>query len=938
MVEDSSSGTLRSARLFSQLLLFLVPLALIGVYVWTISAQGEDPAVKAAIVNLDKGYSGHDFTVPLGRQLSAKLTSEVHTNNISWVEVSPQIGEEGVRSGKYVALLVIPANYSETVIKSMADPNYKGKAVIEMTSSPITGVEQSWVAQQLVSSAMLSTGTGAVNTYLSSIYLDVKSRADMVDFLAQSSREVGNDLYQLPAGMDRIDGDLRTADGAISEAKRRGVATSKNINSARGQIITGRNRDITTVVEMSRMSSSTVGILKRASWIVREASSNAHQAAANGASIARSTEHGSHANANINAAGSQANSFVSQAREIFSRASSNQAVIKEQSRQLVGASSSLAAALSSFSSDVSHTVDQLLGPPRAFHGPRERSARSAGETTGSPILELADKLDAIADEIVSPQAQINALATLMKTSVKDAQMLDTFLNSYRDKMLPVIIESATCNSGESLSSYCQGWLRGVKAGIDSATIAFENMQILDKSQANLESVQKAAALVDEMKANDERRATGLREIAKSLRKIAAEIGSAKPSVLDDPEVRSALKTMVVTAEDLHQRAEDVDGQAKAIGAAADQMGADEDALNQALDSSEKKLQSMLVSAAVVEESLKSVSRSAQQLSANLQRVDQGVTEVGEAVDESTSTASSLTQKNHALHRDLSSPSSAVNQGVALLQEAARGSVEVQNTMETSKALISDARSATADTRKTAVKSVDGYADLEHSLSTSAKELGQIAHVPHLGAASNRGSLEIKSASVNLGPTGSIVAALVLATALWIGAFVQWAHRPLQSEMEIRNSVLSTLRVNLAKSAVVPLIQAGGSSILAGWAFKLNFPEFILLVAAAALVGLTFSIIFWLLKSISRTLSSLVGFTIAFLAMIVTFTSQIPTQMELLVQFTPLYPAISCFRKVLSGTVPWQSLGVLMVWFCVGLILLMAQIYSSTHNKELVAVQ
>lgn len=105
------------------LILLIVPTAIfIGLYKSTYDQRNKMVKMQAAIVNQDIPVKMSDKILPLGRELSGKIVSN-KTGNYDWSVTNIKDATDGVETGKYVAMVVIPNDFSAKVSSAAATIN-----------------------------------------------------------------------------------------------------------------------------------------------------------------------------------------------------------------------------------------------------------------------------------------------------------------------------------------------------------------------------------------------------------------------------------------------------------------------------------------------------------------------------------------------------------------------------------------------------------------------------------------------------------------------------------------------------------------------------------------------------------------------------------------------------------------------------------------------
>lgn len=192
-------NTHRRLRPWSILGLVLVPLLVAGLLLGT--TWGRDDRldrINAAVVNVDKAVNVNGQLVPMGRQLAAEITS-TDTPNISWTLSDPSDAASGLADGRYAAVVTIPENFSRAAT-SVADADAAEQAVIQVTTSPASAVEDAQIARQIADLATQSTNQMLTGEYLKNIYIGFNTMGEQFTTLEKAARQLANGAGKLDEG------------------------------------------------------------------------------------------------------------------------------------------------------------------------------------------------------------------------------------------------------------------------------------------------------------------------------------------------------------------------------------------------------------------------------------------------------------------------------------------------------------------------------------------------------------------------------------------------------------------------------------------------------------------------------------------------------------------------------------------------------------------
>lgn len=197
--------------------LVLVPLMLAATLGWAIvGSDTRRPTVKAALVNHDQPVTIEGQMVPLGRQLAAALVGGPDNDtNYTWVLSDDEDAAAGLASGRYVARVAIPEDFSSAATSYGGDDALAAEqATIDITTSSITGVADAEVARQLADAAARSINATLTEGYLDQVYLGFNKSAEGMRELADGTGQLADGAAELSAGASEArDGSVQLADG-----------------------------------------------------------------------------------------------------------------------------------------------------------------------------------------------------------------------------------------------------------------------------------------------------------------------------------------------------------------------------------------------------------------------------------------------------------------------------------------------------------------------------------------------------------------------------------------------------------------------------------------------------------------------------------------------------------------------------------------------------
>lgn len=194
------------------LLVFLVA----GTLTWTFWNPAVDHGTaKAAIVDLDDPVTVEGKTIPLGRELADKLVNG-SDRRYAWEVTDASDAEDGLRSGRYAAVVTVPADFSKTATSFITGSAEDAtQAVLSIRTSAAARPADPGLSHAVVQNALASLNTTVVETYLDGIYVSFTEMHDKLGEAADGAKELAKGSKQLKNGAKRLDsGATRLARGA----------------------------------------------------------------------------------------------------------------------------------------------------------------------------------------------------------------------------------------------------------------------------------------------------------------------------------------------------------------------------------------------------------------------------------------------------------------------------------------------------------------------------------------------------------------------------------------------------------------------------------------------------------------------------------------------------------------------------------------------------
>jgi putative membrane protein len=160
--------------------------------------------VQAAIVNLDKAVTLGGKTVPMGRQLSAQLISAEEGQNFTWVLADASHASDGLKSGRYAAVVTIPENFSAAATSYAGTASSAQQATIDVATSPVAGIADTAIGQSVAQAAAIALNQTLTEGYLDQVYLGFNTTGTQFQTIADASKKLADGSTALSDGLYQI--------------------------------------------------------------------------------------------------------------------------------------------------------------------------------------------------------------------------------------------------------------------------------------------------------------------------------------------------------------------------------------------------------------------------------------------------------------------------------------------------------------------------------------------------------------------------------------------------------------------------------------------------------------------------------------------------------------------------------------------------------------
>lgn len=220
---DTGVERLRGVALVA---LVLLPLLIGGLLSWGLATPTQNlDRVTAAVVNDDKPVTVNGKTVPLGRQFAAGLIAGSATsdqqkdtpNNFTWILTNDDEAKSGLASGRYAAVVTIPADFSAKATSISGPAADATQALLKVQTSAAATFIDPALTEAVTQTATASLNRQLTAQYLTNIYGGFNSINQQIGQAATGAASVASGASSLSAGANSLAAGTATlASGAAS--------------------------------------------------------------------------------------------------------------------------------------------------------------------------------------------------------------------------------------------------------------------------------------------------------------------------------------------------------------------------------------------------------------------------------------------------------------------------------------------------------------------------------------------------------------------------------------------------------------------------------------------------------------------------------------------------------------------------------------------------
>ena len=225
----------------------LLPVLLVATLVASVWQAGErNHTVEAAIVNLDEPVTVEDQYVPLGRQFAGTLSSlkdvpgaatdDPERTNYDWKVTNADDADEGLRTGRYAAVVTIPKNFSKAATSTAGDADEAEQAVVDVQVSPGASTTDPAFARSVVQAAINTLNTDLTETFLDNVFVGFTTMGKQFATIADASDQLSDGTHELANGLGEVSSGAKELDSGMQELDKSGSTLATGVKQYTGGV------------------------------------------------------------------------------------------------------------------------------------------------------------------------------------------------------------------------------------------------------------------------------------------------------------------------------------------------------------------------------------------------------------------------------------------------------------------------------------------------------------------------------------------------------------------------------------------------------------------------------------------------------------------------------------------------------------------------------
>ncbi len=430
----------------SALAVLLIPVIISGAFL--AAAWNASPRLKAAeavVVNLDHPVRVDSTDIALGNELALFLL-DYSSPTLEWSYGESLIdARSGLASGRYAAVVVIPADFS-SIVTGGGTGGGTGDAVIDIQLSPLTGVNQRQIATALADAAgesvagtvgqkalrSVSVTLDEVDSELATTTTEAKQAASsavrlsqLADTASQQSGKVSDTTSQVAGGSREVyqqADDASQQASAVQEANR---AAAEQSDGSKEQALANERRTETLKVNAAEVPAA-IGAAQEKQETASESADSARSSAAAVAAA------GTKIKADAIAVDKATSGYLS----LVDQAVNNQQDLSTSITKALNDTKTFVSDVNTVTTAVEKVVDPLGADDKSGRAPQQPQLQ---RPELGPTIEVADQLakqlEQTTKQLAADQKQmVSQVASLQEVSSTNASNMSKVCESYDAKI------------------------------------------------------------------------------------------------------------------------------------------------------------------------------------------------------------------------------------------------------------------------------------------------------------------------------------------------------------------------------------------------------------------------------------------------------------------------------------------------------------------------
>ena len=266
-----------------------------SLYAWITLKANWDPYVDTgnvpvAIVNEDKGTILNNQIVNVGDQIVSQLKQN---KSIKWTFVGEEVANEGLKSGEYYAVIIIPSDFSadlatlSTGTPVKPDIIYKVNEKTNAIATKITDIAASQLQQQIKESFVKSVNEAVIKE-ANVVGKEIKKNEPMIlqlkDVIASTNNNIGKiennisgatvNVNELNSYLNNVQKNLPTITNAINSLQQVTAASQGLIQSTKNTVSNANNNINSNISQMESTNTQLQGFISSLKELNATASNN----------------------------------------------------------------------------------------------------------------------------------------------------------------------------------------------------------------------------------------------------------------------------------------------------------------------------------------------------------------------------------------------------------------------------------------------------------------------------------------------------------------------------------------------------------------------------------------------------------------------------------------------------------------------------------------